>query len=340
MPDTLPTFADVVAARDRIAGRIVRTPLLQAPAIDQMLGARVLFKAEPLQRTGSFKIRGALNRLLQLTPAEARRGVIAWSSGNHAQGIAAAAAELGVPAAIVMPADAPAIKRAATEALGAEVVAYDRAREDREAIARTIAAERGLVVVPSYDDPAIIAGQGTLGLELAEQAAELGVTLDEVLVPVSGGGLIAGVGLALAGTSPRTRLVGVEPAGFDDHRATAAAGSRQRNPSLGPALCDALLAPSPGMLTWPINRMQVRAFQAVGDDDVRAAMALAFTHLKLVVEPGGAAGLAALIDRARRPTASASAAGAVVVVLSGGNVDPAVYTACVNYRPCSTAQSV
>ncbi|MDX2222395.1 MAG: threonine/serine dehydratase [Rhodospirillaceae bacterium] len=328
MTETLPTFADVVAARARIGPRIVRTPLVRTAAIDRMLGARVLFKAEPLQRTGSFKIRGAFNRLLQIGPDDARRGVIAWSSGNHAQGIAAAAAELNMPAVIVMPADAPAIKRAATAALGAEIVSYHRLHEDREAISFQIARQRGLTVVPAYDDPIIIAGQGTLGLELAEQAAELGIALDEVLVPVSGGGLLAGVGLALAARMPAAAVIGVEPAGFDDHRRTFETGAPQRNATLGPGLCDALLAPTPGRITWRLNRAHARGFRAVDDDAVKAAMAMAFEHLKLVVEPGGAVGLAALIA-ARRERGPLAGDRTMAVVLSGGNVDSDVYTACV-----------
>lgn len=324
MTAALPTVADIVAARERLAGHIIVTPLLRAPELDRIAGGAVLLKAEPLQRTGSFKIRGAFNRLAQLDAAERRAGVVAWSSGNHAQGVAAAGEMLGIPTTIVMPADAPAIKVAATRGYGAEIVPYDRATEDREVIARRIAATRGAVIVPSYDDPHIIAGQGTLGLEIAEQAKALGLAVDAVIAPASGGGLIAGTGLALKGTFPDIAIYTAEPAGYDDHKRSIETGSIQKNASTANALCDALLAPTPGEMTWALNRTQLAGGYAVTDREVRAAMTFAFRALKLVVEPGGAAALAAVLAGSHPGQGKVTA-----VVVSGGNVDPATFTSCI-----------
>lgn len=320
---TLPTASDIESAYERLAGHIVATPLLRSALLDRIAGGTVLVKAEPLQRTGSFKIRGAFNRLSQLTAAERKAGVVAWSSGNHAQGVAAAGESLGIPTTIVMPADAPAIKMAATRGYGAEVVTYDRAREDREAIAHEIAARRGAVIVPSYDDPHVIAGQGTVGWEIARDAKALGLTVDAAIVPTSGGGLMAGTGLALKAAFPDVALYTAEPALYDDHKRSIAAGTRLANASSASALCDALLTPTPGALTWAINRSRLRGGFAVSDADVRAAMAFAFQNLKLVVEPGGAVALAAILNRAHSGRGQVTA-----VVLSGGNVDPATFTAC------------
>ncbi len=316
----VPTFAEVEAAAARLLGAAVQTPLLRAPALDALTGCSVLLKAEPLQVTGSFKFRGAFNRLVQLSPTERKRGVVAWSSGNHAQGVAAAAKMLGIPACIVMPADAPALKLANTRALGAEVVTYDRAAQDREAITRRIAGERQATVVPSYDDPDIIAGQGTVGLELMAQARTMGLGVDDVLCPASGGGLIAGVGLAVHAINPTARIFSAEPQGYDDHLRSLAAGSRATNASTANAFCDALLTPTPGELTWEINRTGLAGGYAVSDAEVRAAMDFAFRHLKVVVEPGGAVALAALL--AKRHVARGRT---VAVVLSGGNVDSAPF---------------
>ena len=321
--DRLPTFADVEAAADRLRGQAVVTPLLRAAELDRRMGGIVLLKAEPLQRTGSFKFRGAFNRLVQLTLEERKAGVVAWSSGNHAQGVAAAAAMLHMPAVIVMPADAPAIKLAKTRELGAEVVTFDRATEDREVIARRIAVKRGATVVPSYDDPHIIAGQGTVGLELMAQARDLGFAIDDIIVPASGGGLIAGVGLAARAIDPAVQVFSAEPAGYDDHRRSLAAGTRQRNTSTANALCDALLAPTPGMLTWALNGRTLAGGYGVTDAEVKAAMVFAFEALKIVVEPGGAVALAALLAGHHK-----TAGRTVGVVLSGGNVDAATFKTC------------
>lgn len=321
---TLPTFADVEAAARRLYDNAVTTPLLRAPILDERLDATVLLKAEPLQRTGSFKFRGAFNRLVQLTPAERQAGVVAWSSGNHAQGVAAAAALLHIPATIVMPADAPVIKMENTRRWGASVVTYDRITEDREAIGRRIAAERNAVIVPPYDDPHIIAGQGTVGLELVAQARALGLTVDDVIVPASGGGLVAGMGLAVRHANPAARIYTAEPAGHDDHRRSLETGTRQRNTAaVAHGLCDALLAPTPGALTWALNRQTLAGGYAVSDADVRRAMRFTFESLKIVVEPGGAAALAAVLAGHH-----VCAGRTVAVVLSGGNVDPAVFGGC------------
>ncbi len=311
--DPLPTFADVQAAAGRLQGVARRTPLLESEALNALTGGRVLLKPESLQRTGSFKFRGAYNTISQI----AAEAVVAYSSGNHAQGVAAAARLLGKAATIVMPADAPAIKLESTRAQGAEIRLYDRLRESREEIGAGLAERTGAALVRPYDDPRIIAGQGTAGLELAEQARELGVTPDAALIPCGGGGLIAGCGLALAGLCPGIEIFAVEPAAFDDTARSLAAGERVATPPGARSICDALLAPLPGELTFEINRKQLAGGVAVDDQDVRRAMAFAFRHLKLVVEPGGAVGLAALLANgfdARGRT--------VAVVLSGGNVDP------------------
>ena len=311
----LPVLDDVLAAAARLEGLAVRTPLLESAAVNRRLGFRLLVKAEPLQRTGSFKFRGAYNRLAQLDGEARRRGVVAFSSGNHAQGVAAAAALLGVPAVIVMPSDAPAIKLANTRDYGAEVVLYDRWTEDREAITAALSATRGLTVVKPFDQPEIIAGQGTVALEVLDQA---GTALDAFAAPTGGGGLIAGCGLVLAALSPSTRIYCAEPAGFDDHARSLAAGERLGNPPGGRSICDALLAERPGVLTFALNRNQLAGGVVVDEDEVRHAMAVAFRDYKLVVEPGGAAALAAaLVGRIAGDT--------VAVVASGGNVDPAVF---------------
>jgi len=280
----------------------------------------VLIKPETLQRVGAFKFRGAYNRLVQLSPEEKKRGVVAFSSGNHAQGVALAAKLLGMPALIVMPADAPAIKVSGTRKFGAEVVFYDRATEDREAIARGLAAQRGAVIVPSYDDPDIIAGQGTLGLELMEQAKAMGLSVDDVIVPASGGGLVGGIGIAVKGLRPAARLFVAEPALYDDHVRSLAAGRRVANTSTANALCDALLAPAPGELTWRLNATALNGGYTVSDAEVRNAMRFAFEALKLAVEPGGAVALAAVLSGAHAARGRVTA-----VILSGGNVDAAVF---------------
>jgi threonine dehydratase len=323
-----PSFADIEAAAARLAGRAVVTPLLASPALDEWVGGRVLIKPENLQRTGSFKFRGAYNKISQIPEADRAAGVVAFSSGNHAQGVAAAAGLLGVPATIVMPADAPRIKIENTRNYGAEVLLYDRYREAREEVAASLVAERGATLVRPYDDPDIIAGQGTCGLEIGQQAAVLGLQLDVLLVCCGGGGLTAGVALAMAELSPRIAVYTVEPEGFDDTARSLAASRRMVNESGAQSICDALLAPTPGELTFAINRRLLAGGLVVSDEETAEAMAYAFRHLKLVVEPGGAVALAALLsgklDVRGRTTA---------LILSGGNVDPERYAQVIAARP-------
>lgn len=315
-PDSLPTVADVDAAARRLRGVALRTPLLSSATLDAMTGGRVFLKAETLQRTGSFKFRGAYNKLVSIPAQRRGGGVVAYSSGNHAQGVAAAAQMLGMRCVIVMPSDAPRAKRERTAALGAEIVLYDRGREDREAIANAIASPRGATLVPPYDDALIIAGQGTAGREIIEDLHALGLEPDIVAVTASGGGLAAGIALAVKARVPKAALYTAEPAGFDDHARSFKSGRREQNAALTGTICDALMARMPGRLTFAINRSLIGAGVAASDEEVAAAVAFAFAELKLVVEPGGAVALAALM------TGKISVAGKVAVaVLSGGNVD-------------------
>jgi threonine dehydratase len=312
----LPDAGAVREAAARLSGKTVRTPLLSSPRLDAMLGGRILVKAECLQRTGSFKFRGAYNALAQFDAAAHRTGVVAYSSGNHAQGVAAAAQLLGIPAVIVMPSDAPSIKVANTRSYGAEIVLYDRYAERREEIAADIAARRGASLLPPYDDARVIAGQGTIGLEIADDAKAAGVALDTVTASCSGGGLIAGIAIAIAEASPRTAILAAEPDGLDDMRRSLAAGRRLANDPSSRSICDALLAPTPGEITFALAQRLVAGGVTASDDEVRRAMRVAFEELKLVLEPGGAAALAAVlagkIDVRDK---------VVAVVASGGNVD-------------------
>lgn len=317
-----PTLADIEDAARQIAGMAVRTPLLESPVLNARLGGRLLVKAEPMQRTGSFKFRGAYNRISRLDAKQKKGGVVAYSSGNHAQGVAAAAQILGIPAVILMPADAPAIKVRNTKSYGAEVIHFDRYTENREEIGRRVCAERGAVLVPPYEDPYIIAGQGTVGLEIVAQAAEAKATLDAVLCNIGGGGLIAGTSTALKGKLPNLPVYGVEPQGFDDTARSLKSGKRESNDPKARSICDALLAPEPGELTFSINRYTLSGGFAVSDDEVKAAMITAFNELKLVVEPGGAVSLAAVLS-GKFPIKGKT----VAVVCSGGNVDPEIFIA-------------
>lgn len=314
------TFQDVEAAARRLDGVAVRTPLLKNHALDEVAGGTVLLKPECLQVTGSFKIRGAYNFLSQLSPEEAARGVVAFSSGNHAQGVAAAGAMLGIHAAIVMPEDAPRAKLENTRRLGGEVITYDRYTGDREALARDLAEERGAVVVPSYDHEYIIAGQGTVGLEIAAQCRELGATPDHVLVNCGGGGLVSGSAVALKHHFPDLSMHTVEPEEFDDTARSLRAGQRVHIRDDARSICDALQAHTPGKLTFEIMQRLLADGVSVSDQEVRAAMRFAFQNLKMVIEPGGAASLAALLE-GRVDTAGKT----TVVVVSGGNVDPGLF---------------
>jgi threonine dehydratase len=321
MTISLPTYQDVLEAGQRLQGHVTRTPVLRNDALDEIAGARLFFKAECLQETGSFKLRGAMNRLLQIPVAKRAAGVVAFSSGNHAQGISRAAKRLGMPALIVMPTDAPAIKVAGVEADGAEIRLYDRATESREEIAAQITKARGAVLVPSFDDADIIAGQGTCGLELAAQMAVREVELDHLICCAGGGGLTSGIALALEGTSPATKAWTAEPAGHDDWRRSLAAGEVRRNADGTRSFCDAILTPQPGEMTWGIGSRLFSGGHVISDAQVGEAMRLAFWHLKLVVEPGGAAALAAALFTLR-PEQKGSDIG---VIISGGNVDPALF---------------
>ncbi len=314
-----PLLDDVHEAARRIAGHAVRTPLLISPVLDEAVAGRVLLKCENLQRTGSFKFRGACNALSVLGAAERAHGVVAVSSGNHAQGVAEAARLFGVRATIVMPFDAPAIKRARTERSGAAVVGYDRATGDREALAAEIIRETGAVLIHPFNDPMVIAGQGTVGLEIVEDARAAGIAPDAVAVPASGGGLSAGVGLAVRSGFPDCAVVLAEPEGFDDYRRSLGEGRIVSNPSPAGSVCDALLAAAPGPIGFAINRRNRASAVAVSDRQALAAVAYAFREMKLVVEPGGAVALAALL--AGRIDCEGRT---IVVVLSGGNIDEAV----------------
>ncbi len=310
------SVVDIESAASRLDGVSTRTPVLQNAELDEIAGGRVLIKPECLQLTGSFKIRGAYNRLSQLSAEQAKNGVVAWSSGNHAQGVAAAGAMLGIPTTIVMPDDAPRAKLANTKRLGGEVVTYDRYTGDREAIAREIAAERDAAIVPSYDHEHIIAGQGTIGLELADDALAMGLAPDQVLIPCGGGGLSSGCGLALRSRLPAVDLFAVEPVDFDDTARSIASGTRLPIDKNARSICDALQSPMPGTLTFPINQKLLQAVLCVSDDEVRSAIRFAFKNLKLVVEPGGAVALAAVLSGKLATSGKTTA-----IVISGGNID-------------------
>jgi threonine dehydratase len=304
------------AAAERLKGHARETPLLSSPFIDHLAGRRVLIKAECLQHTGSFKYRGGYSAVSALPEDVRANGVIAFSSGNHAQGVALAATQHGVPSVIIMPADAPRLKIENTRALGAEVVLYDRATEDRDAIGASMAAERGLTLIKPFDEPEVIAGQGTTGLEIAAQARALGVEEADVLVCCGGGGLTSGIALALEAEAPGLRARPAEPQGFDDTARSLASGRIERNAAMTGSICDAIVTPSPGNLTFPIMQRLCGPGLVVSDREALRAMAQAFLRLKIVLEPGGAVALAAALNRRDQIEGDA-----VIVVASGGNVD-------------------
>lgn len=311
-----PEFSDIVEASQRLKGHAVRTPLMRSDVLDEMTGGRIFLKPECLQRTGSFKFRGAWNFISRLNARDNSGGVVAYSSGNHAQGVAAAARMMGIPALIVMPEDAPAIKKRNTLALGAEIVTYDRFGENREEIGDAIASERNARLVPPYEHKWIIAGQGTAGLELVEDLEEQGETLDAMLVCTGGGGLTAGVALTVQALAPDAKIYACEPEGFDDYGRSLAAGERVSNEPGAMSICDAIVTPTPGELTFSVNQPRLSGGLAVSEDEVRAAVRFAFETLKLVVEPGGAVALAALLAGKIDCTDKTVAA-----TLSGGNAD-------------------
>ncbi|WP_312805804.1 threonine ammonia-lyase [Agrobacterium cavarae] len=312
-------IAMIEAARQRMNDEAIRTPLMSSPFLDEIAGRKVLIKPECLQRTGSFKFRGGWSAVSALEPEVRKRGVIAFSSGNHAQGVALAASLHGVPAVIIMPRDAPKIKIENTKAYGAEVVLYDRANEDRDAIGATLSEERGLTLIRPYDEPLVIAGQGTVGLEIAEQTQEAGIEKAEVLVCCGGGGLTSGVALALEARAPRLKVRTAEPEHFDDVARSLASGKIERNAALSGSICDAIVTPQPGNITFPILKRLCGAGIAVTEEEALRAMVLAFQRLKIVVEPGGAVALAAALFHGDELDTDS-----VIAVASGGNVDSAI----------------
>jgi threonine dehydratase len=322
-------FDNIIAAAQRLQGAAVHTPLLENASLNKAVGCRVLIKPEILQHAGSFKFRGAYNRLSQLSAAEKLRGVVAWSSGNHAQGIAAAAKLLNINATIVMTKDAPQIKVQNTLAYGANIHFYDRYTESREEIGRALTEEKGATLVPSYDDPDIIAGQGTVGLELAQQAKAVNAIPQTVLIPCGGGGLCAGSAVAIKHLLPDSQVWAVEPQDFNDTQRSLASDEYQSNLPESRSICDALLAPTPGKLTFPINQQFLAGALAVDDEQVQQAVHFAWKHLKLVVEPGGAVALAALLAGKVKINNDSEC---IAVVLSGGNVDPEVFQQCLQNR--------
>jgi threonine dehydratase len=315
MQNIVPTADDVVAASQRLGGWLLETPVLESEHLNDLCGVRVLVKAECLQLGGSFKIRGALNRMLCLSHEERRNGVVAYSSGNHAQAVALAAKWLGVRATVVMPEDAPETKTNRARRLGAEVVFYDRYRDDREKIAGDIAAVRGVALVPPFDQSDVVAGQGTVGLELAAAARARNLDVKDIYVPCSGGGLVAGCALAVRAEYPECTVHAVEPEGYDDMAQSLAAGTRRFVAASRRTVCDALQAAAPGVIPFAIARDVLGASVAVADAAVMRAVAYAATHLKLVAEPSGAAALAAVLAQPRRSS------GAIAIVVSGGNID-------------------
>jgi threo-3-hydroxy-L-aspartate ammonia-lyase len=310
------TLEDIRAAAERLAGVAHRTPVVTSRTLDERCGARIFVKCENLQRMGAFKFRGAYNFLATMSPQERRHGVVAFSSGNHAQGVALAARLLGTTATIVMPTDAPSVKVAATRGYGAEIVPYERERSHREEIARNVAAERGATLVPPFDDARIVAGAGTAALELLEDAGRL----DAIVVPVGGGGLMSGTAIAAHGLDSSIAIYGVEPQAGDDFAQSLRRDERVTI-SVPKTIADGLQTTAPGELTFAIAREHVRSIATVSDEELRRAMRFAFERLKLVLEPSGAAALAALMNGYIPETAGRR----VGVIISGGNIDPARY---------------
>lgn len=312
-------------AAKQIAAVAVRTPLLESPTLNRLLGGRILVKAEMLQRTGSFKFRGAYNHISRISGDDRARGVVALSSGNHAQAVASAANLCGIAARIVMPAGAPEVKLARTRSLGAEVISFEGTRDELEAFAFKLADQQGAIMVHPYDDFHIMAGQGTIGAEIAHQCAALDAAPDTVLVPCSGGGLVAGIATALESSLPVAEIFAVEPEGFDDTRRSLLAGERLANEPGAASICDALLVSRPGELTFAINRSRLAGAFAIADEESKKAMAALFSHLRLVAEPGGAIALAACTSGAYECSGRT-----IVVVVSGGNVDSARFAAAIS----------
>ena len=321
-------LSNIKAAEKRLLGVVVKTPLMTNHYLNNRLNAKIYFKLENCQHIGAFKFRGAYNRLVQLNEDKKKYGVVAFSSGNHAQGIALAANILGLQATIVMPADAPKLKLDGTLRLGANVVEYDRNRESREEIAENIANETGATLVPAFEDFDVMAGQGTAGLEIVEQLKSRNENLDIFLSPCGGGGLLAGTSTAIKGCLPSVIIYGVEQEQYDDHARSKLASRRIKIPGNTPTMCDALMATTPGELTWSVNQKTVDDFLVVSEDSVAFAVAFAFRHLKQVIEPGGAVGLAALLDKSINISGKT-----VAVILSGGNIDDETFNYCQSKYP-------
>ncbi len=316
----IPVFNDVKEAAERLKGQTYPTPLLNSPVIDHMCGMSAWIKPECSQKVGAFKYRGAFNRLSAMSSEERARGVVAYSSGNHAQGVSRAAKELGISAIIVMPSDAPKVKVTGVEKDGATIIFYDRKSENREDIAADISAREHRIIVPSFDDPYIIAGQGTTGIEIAEECQGSGINLDALITPIGGGGLCAGISLAMNALSPKTMIFGAEPANYNDHQQSIRSGTRQSLSAQPPTLCDALMTPMPGEITFPINSRSVSDVFTATDQDCLIAMAIAKRELGIVVEPGGAVALSAVLHGAFDNQDFQN----ICVVISGGNVDPEI----------------
>jgi threonine dehydratase len=317
----IPTYVDLLQAAARLEGHALKTPVVQNQKLNGICGYNLFLKNETAQKTGTFKYRGAYSRLSAMTPDERARGVVAFSSGNHAQGVALAAKELGISATIVMPSTAPKKKKQGTLSHGAKIVEYDSTRQDREVIARQISRDENRVVVPSYDDPYIISGQGSCGLEFAHQCADMGVELDAVVTPIGGGGLCAGLSLAVRELSPHTKIYGAEPYHYDDHVRSLRSGRFETNDNLIPSLCDALLSPSPGRITFAVNRNSLSAVFSVLDNECLLTMALMVENTGIVVEPGGSAALTAVLSGQLKAKPGAN----IGIILSGGNVDEDVF---------------
>lgn len=313
-----PTYSDIADAAERIAPFAVKTPLLTSPLLNDALGGTILIKAEMLQVTGSFKFRGACNAIQQLD--DTARPVVAWSSGNHAQAVAYAAQTRGVDAIIVMPEDAPHTKIQGARDFGADIVTYDRYSESREEIGQALAEKYNAVIIPPFDSLPVIAGQGTIGVEISDQLDALGLAAEQVLCCTGGGGLLAGLSLGLHHHKPDVKIYGAEPEGFDDFKRSLDAGTRLRNDGKGRSICDAIITPMPGEITFPINKEHVTDSLVVSDDEVLYAMAMAFKHLRLVIEPGGAVALASVLKNKIDVAGKTS-----VVIATGGNVDKNIF---------------
>lgn len=325
MSDYIPIYDDILSAAETIKGEAVRTPLLRCDALDEATGCKVFVKPENLQRTGSFKFRGAYNAISKLSHEERARGILANSSGNHAQGVGDASRMFGCASTIIMPADAPAMKVARTKAYGAKVIHFDRATEDREAVLARVEKETGSTIVHPYNNAMVIAGQGTVGLEIAEDIKALGLELDRITVCTGGGGLTAGIALSINANFPDAKVHCVEPVNFDDYKRSIESGQLERNAATAGSICDAIIAPSPGKIGFEVNKKLLHSGLVVTDDEALAAIKFAYEELKMVVEPGGAVALAGVLKHAK-----AWSGETVALVLSGGNIDPDLFVKAIS----------